>query len=108
MGLTERGLVPIHCPQFEKMGKEWVLYGRDSQLSLALENDGSAPPKKKGRPNAFASRLAGRSLRGPAVIGPVHRDWRPTIMGRMDMLSGLATKRNQLESETKTVTREAV
>lgn len=113
--LQEKNLTPVDCAIFTELGKEWMLYGRadDAPLPIAEEQatdsqDTPTPARKKGRLNAFATELAGVQLRGPAVVVPRDRDWRPSVLGRIDMLSGNAGKRQRIESAVKVVTCEAL
>eukprot|EP00929_Paragymnodinium_shiwhaense_P120681 TRINITY_DN92692_c0_g1_i1.p1 TRINITY_DN92692_c0_g1~~TRINITY_DN92692_c0_g1_i1.p1 ORF type:complete len:274 (+),score=57.86 TRINITY_DN92692_c0_g1_i1:39-824(+) len=104
--LRERCLEKVHCPLFSKLGKKWVLYARTTPLAplkLADDGDDSAAKPKKAKYNAFASQLAGCDVFGSAVVAPADRDWRPTVTGRFDMLTGNAAARSKAEGQVNCV-----
>lgn len=106
--LSERALRPLKCKVFEEDGLEWVLYARLGDASIASTSAPSEERPRQGRRNAVASGLFGAELRGPAVVVPLEREWRPKGMGRIDWMSGAAKKRIAWEKPRKTVSREAV
>jgi len=112
--LEEKGLTLVDCTVFDETDKEWVLYARPTGVSLPVAadeqstTDAPEAPKKKGRYNGFVSNLAGVQLCGPAVVMPADREWKPVVLGRMDMLSGQAGRRQKLESVGKVVTLQAL
>merc|ERR1711971_972339 len=89
---------------------EWLLYGRANApaLPIADSDEASLSTRPKGRVNVVATVLASTELRGAAIVIPKDREWKPTVLGRIDMLSGNATKRCASESATKVVTCKAL
>lgn len=107
--LQDKGLTEVECSVFNDQGKEWVLYARNPVVIVDAEpvtdsQEHPAPVRKKGRLNPIASQLAGFPLHGPAVVLPADRSWKPTVLGRMDMISGAASRRRKVEGAVKAVT----
>lgn len=108
--LKKEQMIEIACPVLAESEKEWILHAAPENALLADAADDSARQAavKKKRLNTIASALARSSVRGRAVVVPMHRDWRPTIMGRIDMLTGMYKQRKEAEEVVKVVTRDRV
>lgn len=110
--LNEKELRPVTCPLFEEAGREWVLYAREEVPTSVLTDEAETvpeqPKRKKGKLNPFASRFADMKLHGPAVVAPSDQGWKPAVLGKIDMITGAASRRTQEERFQKTVTLEAV